>query len=99
MKNLFLALLGVLMIAGATAGAEEKASAQKETKTVHMKIEGMTCSMCSEKITKNLTPLCQTVLIDHKSGHGQCTFETAKTNQDAVVKAVTDAGYKVVEVH
>ena len=92
MKSLFLTLLGIFLLGTAPVGAEEK------TKTVHMKIEGMTCSMCSAMITKKLTPLCQAVSIDHKSGDGQCTYETGKTNQEAIVKAVTDAGYKVVEV-
>lgn len=98
MKNLFLALLGILLLGTAAVRAEEKTPTPKETKTVHMKIEGMTCAMCSAMITKKLTPLCQAVSIDHKSGKGQCTFETGKTNQDAIVKAVTDVGYKVVEV-
>ncbi|MBI4237547.1 MAG: heavy-metal-associated domain-containing protein [Deltaproteobacteria bacterium] len=98
MKTLFLALLGILLLGTATVGAEEKAALPKDTKTMHMKIEGMTCSMCSAIITKKLTPLCQTVSIDNKSGDGQCTYETGKTNQDTIVKTVTDAGYKVVEV-
>lgn len=97
MKNLFLALWGLLLLGTATVGAEGKFSTL-ETKTVHMKIEGMTCSMCSATITKKLTPLCQTVSIDHKTGEGHCTYEMSKTKQDAIVKAVSDAGYKVVEV-
>ncbi|MBI4280594.1 heavy-metal-associated domain-containing protein [Candidatus Uhrbacteria bacterium] len=99
MKKLCLALLGIWLLGTATVGAEEKTATPKETKTVHMKIEGMTCSMCSAMITKKLTPLCQAVSIDHKSGDGQCTYETGKTNQHAIVKTVTDAGYKVVETH
>ncbi|MBI4224477.1 MAG: heavy-metal-associated domain-containing protein [Deltaproteobacteria bacterium] len=99
MKNLFLALLGILLLGTAAVGAEENTPTPKDTKTMHMTIEGMTCSMCSAMITKKLKPLCQTVSIDHKSGEGQCTYETGKTNQEAVVKAVTDAGYKVVETH
>lgn len=98
MKNLILALLGIFLLGTATVGAEEKTAASKDTKTVHMKIEGMTCSMCSAMITKKLTSLCQDVLIDHTTGKGHCTFELGKTNQDAIMKTVTDAGYKVVEV-
>ncbi len=98
MKSLLLTLLGIFLLGTATVGAEEKAPTPKDTKTVHMKIEGMTCAMCSATITKKLTPLCQAVSIDHKTGGGQCTYETGKTNQDTIVKAVTDAGYKVVEV-
>ena len=89
MKSLLLALLGIFLLGIATP---------KETKTVHMKFEGITCSMCSAMITKKLTPLCQAVSIDHQSGESQCTYETGKTNQDAIVQAVTDAGYKVVEI-
>lgn len=99
MKSLFLALLGILLLGTATVGAEEKALTQKDTKTLHMKIEGMTCSACAAMIKNKLSPLCSATSIDHKSGNGQCTYETSKTNQDAVVKAVTDAGYKVVGVH
>ena len=99
MKSLLLTLLGIFLLGTATVGAEEKVVPPKDTKTVHMKIEGMTCSMCSAMITKKLTPLCQTVSIDNKSGEGQCTYETGKTSQETIVKAVTDAGYKVVEVH
>lgn len=98
MKNLFLALMGILILGTAAVHAEEKLPVPQETKTVHMKIEGMTCSMCSAMITKKLTPLCQVVSIDNKSGDGQCTYETSKTNQDTIVKAVTDAGYKVLGV-
>lgn len=96
MKSLLITLLGIFLLGTATVGAEEKAPTP--TKTVHMKIEGMTCSLCSATIQKKLTPLCQAVSIDHKTGEGQCTYETGKTNQDTVVKTVTDAGYKVVEV-
>lgn len=98
MKSLLLTLLGIFLLGTATVGAEEKVATPKDTKTVHMKIEGMTCSMCSAMIQKKLTPLCQSVSIDQKSGEGQCTYETGKTDQDAIVKVVTDAGYKVVGV-
>lgn len=98
MKNLFLTLLGMFLLGTATVSAEEQIAPPKETKTAHIKIEGMTCSMCSIMIQKKLTSLCQAVSIDHKSGEGQCTYEIGKTTPDAISKAVTDAGYKVVEV-
>lgn len=99
MKSLFLTLLGTFLLGTSAVGAEEKAATPKDIKTVHMKIEGMTCAMCSAMITKKLTPLCQAVSIDHKTGDGQCTYKTGKTNQDTIVKSITDTGYKVVEVH
>lgn len=98
MKNLLLTLLGIFLLGTATVGAEENTATPKDTKTVYMKIEGMTCAMCSAMIQKQLTPLCQEVSIDQKSSEGQCTYETGKTNQDAIVKVVAEAGYKVVEV-
>ena len=97
MKGLILTLFGIFLLGTATVGAEEKTTAPKDTKTVHMKIEGMTCSMCSAMIKNKLSSLCTATSIDHKTGDGQCTYEVGKTNQDAIVKAVTDAGYKVVE--
>lgn len=96
MKNLFLILLGTLLLGTATVGAEEKTPTP--TKTVHMKIEGMTCSMCSAMIKNKLSSLCTATSIDHKTGDGQCAYEVGKTDQDTIVKTVTDAGYKVVEV-
>lgn len=99
MRNLLLTLLGILLLGTATVGAEEKTSTPKETKTAHMKIEGMTCAMCPAMIQKKLAPICQESSIDYKTGHGQCTYEVEKTNQDAIVKAVTEAGFKVVEIH
>ncbi|MBI2337158.1 MAG: heavy-metal-associated domain-containing protein [Deltaproteobacteria bacterium] len=99
MKSLLLTLLGIFLLGTATVGAEEKVATPQDTKTVHMKIEGMTCPMCSAMIQKKLTPLCQAVSIDHKNGEGQCTYEASKTSQDSIVKAVADAGYKVVETH
>lgn len=98
MKNLFLALMGILLLGTTTVGAEDKISTPQNIKTVHMKIAGMTCSMCSAMIQKKLTSLCQAILIDHENGEGQCTYETGKTNQDALVKVFAEAGYKVVEV-
>lgn len=97
MKTLLATLLGIFLLGTTAVGAEEKASMPEGTKTVHMKIEGMTCAMCSAMIRKKLEPVCQSVSIDHKSGHGQCTYESGKTSQDAVVKAVTEAGYTVLE--
>ena len=66
--------------------------------TVHMKIEGMTCAMCAESIKQKLAPLCQNSSIDVKGGSGDCTYEAGKTTPDAIVKAVSDAGYKAVIV-
>lgn len=98
MKSLFLTLLGIFLLGTETVGAEENTATPKDTKTVYMKIEGMTCAMCSAMIQKKLTSLCQVVSIDHENGEGQCTYETGKTNQDTIVKVVAEAGYKVVEV-
>lgn len=98
MKSLFLILSGIFFLGTATACTQETAPTSKDTKTMYMKIEGMTCSACAAIIKKKLSPLCTTTSIDHKTGDGQCIYEADKANQDAIVKAVTDAGYKVVEV-
>lgn len=99
MKNLFLILTALLLLGTAAVGAEEKAPTPKNTKTVHMKIEGMTCSVCSAAIQKRLAPLCAAASVDHETGHGECTYQTGKTSQETIVRAVEEAGFKVVETH
>lgn len=97
MKNLLLTLMGIFLLGTATINAEEKTPTSKETKTLHMKIEGMTCSMCPAMIQEKLSSLCESVLVDYKTAQGECTYQIGKTNEENIVKAVTDAGFKVVE--
>ncbi|MBI4209156.1 MAG: heavy-metal-associated domain-containing protein [Deltaproteobacteria bacterium] len=67
---------------------------QAEPQTIEMDIEGMTCSACSAIIKKKLSPLCSEVSVDHKSGHGSCTYESEKVTQDQILDVVSSAGYK-----
>lgn len=97
MRSLLLTLLGIFLLGTATVSAEEKTPISKETKTLHMKIEGMTCSMCPGMIQEKLSSLCESVSVDYKTGHGECTYEIGKTTEENIVKAVTDTGFKVVE--
>lgn len=96
MHKLLMAIVGIVLLVAAAVGADAAGTAPPAIATVHLKIEGMTCAMCAATITKKLQSLCQDVFIDHKTGDGRCTFATGKTNRDAVVKAVNDAGYKVI---
>lgn len=71
---------------------------QAEPQTVEMKIEGMTCSGCSAIIQKKLSALCTSASIDHKSGHGSCTYNDEKVSADQVLQAIDKAGYKATAV-
>ena len=59
-------------------------------------VEGMTCTSCTGKVTKALNAVdgvtVQTVC--HKSGKAVVDVVDAKTNRAAVVKVITDKGYK-----
>lgn len=95
MKRLSMFVLSLLLLLGSASAFAEKAPAQG-TKTLHLQIEGMTCGMCSAKLEKKLSALCTEVSVDHATGHGACVYETAKTSEAAIVKVVSDTGYKVV---
>ena len=97
MKHFLLSMCMIFLLV-ATLGFANNKDSQKETKTLHMTIEGMTCSLCSKTITKKLLELCETASVDHKKGHGMCIYITSKTTKDAIVKAVNSiSGYNVVE--
>ncbi len=98
MKHLFLAFSMLILLVSSIGIAKDK-DVQKETKTLHMTIEGMTCSLCSKKIQKELKKVCENATIDHKNGHGQCTYVVGKTTKDTVIKVVEDTGYTVTESH
>jgi Cu+-exporting ATPase len=86
MKRGLLYLIGIILLTPLFVVAEPQ--------TVEMKIEGMTCSACSAVIKKKLSKICTEVSVDHKEGHGSCTYDDAKVKPEQVIDAVNGAGYK-----
>lgn len=63
--------------------------------TVTLKLENMTCSMCTVTIKRALQKVegVQKVAVDYDAKTAEVTFDDHKTNSAALIKATTDAGY------
>lgn len=80
-------------IAKTISAGKFKVTAERVT----VPVTGMTCTKCSDKITTALSGLAGVKVkkICHKSGKAVVDLDLEKGDQAAVVKAITDAGFKV----
>lgn len=64
-------------------------------KTVTLSVPGMTCATCPITIKAALkkVPGVTDVTVSYKTLEAVVTFDDARTNTDALIKATTDAGY------
>ncbi|NOV29701.1 copper chaperone [Methylomonas sp. ZR1] len=78
------------------AYAETTVAQPNQQQTVTLKLENMTCAMCTVTIKKALQKVegVQTVAIDYDAKTAVVTFDSQKTNSVALIKATTDAGYR-----
>lgn len=81
-------LLSALLAAASTA-------ALAEPKTVALAVSGMTCATCPIAVKKSLSRVngVSNTAVSFEKSEALVTFDDAKTNVDALVKATTDAGY------
>lgn len=65
------------------------------TETATLKVPGMTCSACPITVKKALSKVdgVEKVEISYEKKEAVVTFDNAKTNEKALMKATTDAGY------
>lgn len=88
MKNFVITVLATTLIALTSA-------ADAATKTVTLAVENMTCAVCPITVKKALNKVSGVsnteVSIEHKEA--VVTFDDAKTDVAALIKATTDAGY------
>ncbi len=86
MKILLAALLAALVLI---------APAWPSPKTVTLNVSGMTCAACPMTVKKALekVPGVSSVDVRFEKKQVLVTFDDAKTNTDALVKATTNAGY------
>jgi mercuric ion binding protein len=77
------------------AYAEATTAQPIRQQTVTLNIENMTCAMCTVTIKKALQKVdgVQQVTVDYDSKTAVVTFDTLKTDSEALIKATTDAGY------
>jgi mercuric ion binding protein len=90
MRNMKVLLVGVLAALVLTAPAW--ASPQ----TVTLNVSGMTCAACPITVKKALekVPGVSKVDVRFEKKQAVVTYDDAKTNIDALVKATTNAGYR-----
>lgn len=86
-----------------TAYAVEKVTATKEAgkKEVNVKVNGMVCSFCTNKLEKSFKEKSEVdqVHVDLDSKNIHVVFKESKDLSDEEIKKiVTDAGYKVVDL-
>jgi mercuric ion binding protein len=83
------------LLAGASVALILVAPAWASPKTVTLNVSGMTCAACPITVKKALEKVGGVSKVEVRFEKKQVlvTFDDAKTNTDALVKATTDAGY------
>ena len=88
MKRLvaFAALTLGLLASGASSAAEQ---------TVQLAVANMSCAACAPIVRKTLSaiPGVTKVTVSVEKASASVTFDDQRTNVDALIKAVTNAGY------
>jgi len=83
------------LLAGAIVALILAAPAWASPRTVTLNVSGMTCAACPITVKKALEKVGGVSKVEVRFENKQVlvTFDDAKTNTDALVKATTDAGY------
>lgn len=82
---------------GSAAGAPAK-EVQEMTTTIEMKVKGMTCTGCEERIQGAIGELegVEAVAADHHAGTVSVALEPENTATDEVRAAIDGLGYRTV---
>jgi mercuric ion binding protein len=83
------------LFAGVVIALVLTAAAWASPQTVTLNVSGMTCATCPITVKKALqkVPGVSKVEVRYEKKQVLVTFDDAKTNTDALVKATTNAGY------
>ena len=86
-------LLGLLLMPTTYAGPSDQK--QNSNQTVILNVQNMTCPMCKFTIKKALSSVLGTenISINYAKKTATVTFNPQQTNSDALIKAITNAGY------
>ena len=77
-------------------GKEIDMSIFKKSDKPYIVIEGMMCPHCEAHVTEELAKIGLTVKADHTNN--RAVIESGEADEAAIAKAVTDAGYKFIEI-
>jgi len=74
----------------------EKSIVVGKTKTVQLKITGMTCAGCSSHVTQTLQSVkgVSNVSLEYPGDVATVEYDASKTTPEVLIKAVTKIGYK-----
>lgn len=67
-----------------------------ETKSVTLKVEGMTCSLCPKMVEKTLSRIegVNSVQVSYEKKEAVVEYDAGKADVQKMIKAVDGAGYK-----
>jgi copper chaperone len=92
------AIAGILNSAHVLVAQEPKfGEARKVTQTCTLKVEGMACGACENRVQKVAKKVdgVSDASADHKHNTARITYDPTKTNPTAIAKAITEnAGFK-----
>ena len=88
------ALLGLILVLSLGT-----ISALAATKTVTIRVEGMTCNMCSASVTKALkaTDGVEQVEVSHEKGEAVIQYDDQKVTEAKLREVINGTGFKAVE--
>jgi len=79
--------------------AINKAGFKVEAETIAVKVDGMSCGACSDKVSKKLASVkgVSEQKVCHESKQAVITFDPAKVSRKDVLAAIDTTGFKVVQ--
>lgn len=106
MLRMMVGALGIIGILGhahaVMAQSPKSGEARKVTQTCTLKIDGMACGACEnrvQKVAKKIDGVTEAAA-DHKRSTARITYDPAKTNPAAIANAITEnAGFKSAVKH
>ena len=99
MKNLKILLLALSLLSGfvaiQTVHAKPADQTQKNSQTVMLDVQNMTCGMCPITVKAALKKVdgVQSAKVDFDHKTAKVTFDPKKTNIEALIKSTTNVGY------
>lgn len=71
---------------------------KRNTKTISLRIKGMTCSSCEEHINHSVNQLNGILKIEssYENGNAEIEFDKSKTTISEIEKAINSTGYSVI---
>lgn len=95
MQFLLFSLLSGLFLIATSSYAEPPGQEQDSNKSIVLDVQNMTCAMCKYTIKKALSSVegTKNIIVNFEDKTANVTFNPQKTNTDALIKAITNAGY------